>query len=345
MRKHGIASRVIAPHDLSPAEIAFWDELSSSVTAVSSPFLSHHFVRAVAESGMNVRVCVIYEGDAIRAFFPYQYRSPISGWLKASEPAGGEMADYFGLIAEPGFSITPKELLRLAGTSCLNFSHLDEIQLKYGLTGEQPRVGLRIRLNSPSSEAGDAMSPARRKYVKDTERRERQLAKEVGETSFNFDVQHDRPAVLDHLIRQKRAQYARTGKPDALKEAWKIRLLHKLADYRFDGCRAVLSTISAGDKWIAGHFGIAGNGVLQYWFPVYAPEFARYAPGRLLIHRIAQNCPSAGIHTIDRGEGDNPSKREVANDEHLYYRGVWADESLRSWMAHGVQRIKWRLGI
>lgn len=344
MDERELRARVTAPHDLQAAEVDAWERLSSQVPALASPFQSVHYARAVAESGMRVRVCVIYRGDAIVGFFPYQFRGRVQALAGAAEPVGGEMSDYFGLIAPPGLRIAPPGLLRLARISYLCFSHLDETQLAYGLTGEQPRTGLRIRLGRNGVLGEDMAESANRKYLKDTERRARQLAKDVGAIAFGFDVRDSRRALLDSLIDAKRMQYRRTNMPDALAEAWKTRLLHLLSESRYASCRGLLSVMSAGDRWVASHFGIMGNGILQYWLPVYNPDLAKYAPGRLLIHRIIDSAPAASIHTIDRGEGDTPSKRELANEEHRFFRGAWEAGSMSGLVAHGLQSIKWRFG-
>ena len=344
MDERELRARVTTPHDLHAAEVDAWERLSSAVPALASPFQSVHYARAVAESGMQVRVCVIYRGDAIVGFLPYQFRSRFQALAGAAEPVGGEMSDYFGLVAAPELRIAPRGLLRLARISYLYFSHLDETQFAYGLTGVQPRTGLRIRLGREHLLQEGAAESANRKYLKDTERRVRQLAKDVGEIDFSFDVQDGRSALLDSLIASKRMQYRRTNMPDALADAWKTRLLHLLSESRHTSCRGVLSVMSAGSRWVASHFGIMGNGMLQYWLPVYNPDLAKYAPGRLLIHRIIDSAPAAAIHTIDRGEGDTPSKRELANEEHRFFRGAWEAKSISGLFAHGLQSIKWRLG-
>jgi CelD/BcsL family acetyltransferase involved in cellulose biosynthesis len=293
---------------------------------------------------VNVRVCVIYRGGAVCGFLPYQFSSRLSAWTKTAEPIGGEMTDYVGLIANPELRITPDRLLRLARINYFGFSHLDESQLGFGLTGEQPRTGLRIRLARDTERPLEALLTERHKYRKDTERRARQLAAELGPIEFVLDVQQGRREALDNLIKQKRAQYQRTNVPDALANPWKPALLHKLSACQFSSCRSVLSTMSAGGHWIAMHYGIVGNGVLQYWLPVYNPAFSKYAPGRLLIHHVIGASRAAAIHTIDRGEGDTSSKRELANEEHRFYRGVWHNKSVASRVAQGFHSIKWRLG-
>jgi CelD/BcsL family acetyltransferase involved in cellulose biosynthesis len=100
--------------------------------------------------------------------------------------------------------------------------------------------------------------------------------------------------------------------------------------------------MSAGGRWVAIHFGLIGNGTLQYWLPVYNPEFSKYAPGRLLIHNIIEASSQHGFHTIDRGEGDTASKRELANEEHRFFRGVWHNQSVASSLMRGVHSLKWR---
>lgn len=344
MVEYGIHARVVKPSELTEDEISAWERFCAHIPSLSSPFLSLHYARAVAESGIDVRVCVLYHDGSICGFLPYQFRNHFSAWSKSAEPVGGQMTDYFGLVAEPGLRVTSGQLLRLAQLSHLGFSHLDESQLEYGLVAEQPRVGLRVRLQTGAERPLDALLSERRKYLKDTDRRARQLCNEVGPIRFTFDIQHNRSVLLTKLIDEKRSQYLRTNVPDPLRERWTHALLHALSEYRFKTCRGVLSAIWAGDHWVAIHFGILGSGVLQYWLPVYNPAFSKYAPGRLLIHHIIDSAHTASIHTIDRGEGDSSSKRELANEEHRFFRGAWYNKSVASGIARGLHSIKWRLG-
>lgn len=344
MSEQNLLARLATPDTLSAPELACWERLCATVPALASPFLTPHYARAAAASGLDVRVCVITRDGQPCGFLPYQLPDRLSRLLGSAEPVGAEMTDYVGLVAQPGLQLDPARLLRLAGLNHFGFSHLDDSQLGYGLAGEQPRVGLRIRLDRDSADPLETLLAERHKYRKDSERRARQLAKEVGPIAFDLDVGHDRHAVLQQLVGHKRGQYRRTQAPDALAAPWKARLLAELSGYRFDGCRGLLSTMYAGDTWVAMHFGLVGNGVLQYWLPVYNPALSKYAPGRLLIHAIIGAGRDAGIHTIDRGEGDTPSKRELANEEHAYLRGAWHNRSVSSAAARAVHSIKWRLG-
>ncbi|MES2072223.1 MAG: GNAT family N-acetyltransferase [Pseudomonadota bacterium] len=344
MQNQRYTARVVKPLQLEQAEMLVWERLSATQAHLASPFLSVHYARAAAESGLDARVCVLYRDGSPCGFFPYQFEGRIAAWLKSAAPVGGGLSDYFGLVADANFRISTSELLRLAQLNHLNFSHLDESQLQYGLSGERPRTGLRIRFDAEAADRTQ-LSSMSHKYLKDTERRERQLSREIGPVHFEFDSQDQRLEKLQHLIAHKRTQYQRTEVSDALAAPWKSALLHKLLDRNFATCRGVLSHMTAGDTWVGSHFGIMGNGVLQYWFPVYNPDLAKYAPGRLLLHSISKATHANQVHMIDRGEGDTPSKREITNEDHQFYRGAWYNQSVSTQLARSLQSIQWRLGI
>lgn len=341
-----LRSEITTPLDLPPALLARWQQLCADSPALHSPFLGPAYARAAQQAGMAVRVCVLYRDSQPCGFFAFQYASLWQRWLRAAEPVGGSMTDYVGLVAEPGLRVSPPELLRLAGLNSFDFTHLDQSQQEWGLHGEQPRTGLRIVLDQAAADPLAALLADSAKYRKDSERRARQLTQDVGPLRFVINEQQQRAATLEALVRHKRSQYQRTGARDALEHPAHLALLQALTDNEGSayGCHTLISTLHAGEQWIAMHVGLAANGVLQYWLPVYHPDYGRYAPGRLLIHHVIAACRGEGVHTIDRGEGDTSSKRELANEEHHFYRGAWRNRSAAGQLARGVQSIKWRLG-
>jgi CelD/BcsL family acetyltransferase involved in cellulose biosynthesis len=334
-------ARVLDPRDLDPAQVAFWDGLLARHAPLQSPFLSVHYARAVQASGKCVRVCVIFRDDAVAGFFPFQFDSLGARLVGAASPLGGVMTDYVGLVAAPELRVAPAQLLKLARLNTFTFSHLDQTQQAFGLDGEQPRIGLRLRLDADDP-LGALLRPQHR-YMKDSERCARLAERDLGVLEFSFDQHENRSAMLDQLIEQKRLQYQRTQVPDSLHEPWTRQLLHQLAQTDQPGCHGQLSTLYAGGKWLASHFGLVCHGVLHHWMPVYNADFNKYAPGRLLMHRMIEACPPAGILTIDHGEGDSTSKRQTANEEHFYYRGQWHNRSMASFVSRGYQSLRWRL--
>lgn len=329
---------------LPAAVIDEWEHFSRTEPAASSPFLSFHFAKAVADAGVDVRATVILDQGQIAAIFPYQYNSRWGRLAGAAERIGGELSDSFGLIAQREFRIDPTDLLHLARVNYINFSHLDEVQFRHGLRGGQPRTGLRVQLVPGAERPLEAVQSVTRHYMKDSAKRERKLHDEVGTITFEFDAEENRANLLADLIDKKRAQYRSTGVTDALAATWKQSTLHRLSDCKAATCRGILSTMFAGDQWIASHFGLLGNGIFHLWFPVYNPKFSQYSPGRLLLHHMLHSCKSHGFQTIDRGEGDTARKREIANEEYRLFRGVWTNKTGASYVIHALNRVKWRLG-
>ena len=335
-----LSGEVLAPDAIDAAGAAAWRALNASSEALASPFLTLPYARAVQQAGRRVRVCVIRQDGAPVGFFPFELDGAGALLAGAGSPLGGVMTDYVGLVAAPSLRLSARQLLRLARLSTFTFSHLDESQLAYGLDGEQPRLGLRLRID-PADPLASVR--AQHKYFKDSERCALKLAKEVGPLRFDYNRGEGRAALLEQLIVLKRGQYARTGVADPLAAPWAQALLRALAQSTAPECTGVLSTLHAGQTCVAAHFGLSSPQVLHHWMPVYHADFSKYAPGRLLMHNMIEACSHSSIRMIDHGEGDSVSKRHVANEEHPYYRGVWHDGSLASVATRGVQSLMWRL--
>jgi CelD/BcsL family acetyltransferase involved in cellulose biosynthesis len=332
-----LTSRVVSPEHLDSEELSVWDRLCGSIPAFRSPFYSAPFSRAVAAVRSGVRVCVLRRNGTPVGFLPFQYTTPLSRWLAAAEPVGNPLNDYFGLIADPDVRVSAQDLLRHSGLCYLGFTHLEESQLGLGLEGEQPQVGLRIHL------AGDGtLGGAKKSFVEDTARRQRKLEAAQGQLRFRF-AETDWAAPLQHLIDKKRQQYKETKVADPLTPEWTRAVLKVLAGTRHDVCSGVLSTLYAGDTWVASHFGLRSGNVLHYWFPVYNPDLREFAPGRMLLKRICEAAENEGVRCIDRGAGDSQAKRDMANERHLFYRGAWFQPGMKSTTVRAVHSLKWRL--
>jgi CelD/BcsL family acetyltransferase involved in cellulose biosynthesis len=74
------------------------------------------------------------------------------------------------------------------------------------------------------------------------------------------------------------------------------------------GCYQLLY---AGDRLVAGHFGMRSRTVWHCWFPVYDMEMANYSPGLILHLKMAAHAPSAGLHTIDLDRGRSEYKTRL----------------------------------
>lgn len=319
-----------------------WAEFCASSADLSSAFLSFPYTRIAAQVFSGVRVCCIGQDDHTLAFLPYQFSRPIHRLLGLGERVGGEMNDCFGLIAGTECALSPRRLLRLARLNALLFTHLDQGQSRFGLTGSQPQIGLRIDLRAGSTAYWDALKRGDKRFVADSERRERKLIETHGALRLTFH--HPDPETeLTRLIAAKRAQYARTGATDCLDDAKSRRFLHLLAASDDPLCRGVMTTLHAGETWVASHFGLMHGGTLHFWFPAYNPDLHAFSPGRVLLMALIKQADGLGLRCIDRGTGDSQAKRDFANADHIFTRGLWSRRTAGAALIQAGLSLQWRL--
>jgi CelD/BcsL family acetyltransferase involved in cellulose biosynthesis len=337
----GLQSRVVLAAQLTAHDIAAWDNLCREHTHLRSAFLSPHYCMAVAACHPRVRICVIEKQGQAVGFLPFQFRNLAQAVLGAAERVGEEMTDYFGLVGRPGLQLDSCTMLRLANLHFLCFSHLDETQFSYGLQGENPERGYRMVIQDPVCYWRNLRN-SHKNFVTNTERKERQVEARFGPLRFTA-VETDWQRAMETLLKEKSAQYLRSGRHDLLGIRWKRNLVEMLADVQEETCSGMLSTLYAGETWLASHFGLRCMNVLHYWFPVYNQKFGQFGPGRLLIKALIGASASLGINTIDHGAGEARYKLQCSNRTHEYFRGTWQRTGLRSFIGRAATNLRWRM--
>ncbi len=335
-------ARFVMGDSLSDNDVLAWRELLQVSAPLGNAFVSPTFAAAAAKVYGRVEACFIESSSGLAAVFPYQFPTAFAAAARAAVRVGEEMSDLFGVIARPDFRCTPQELLAWADLNYIYFTHLEEAQLDLGLSGEKPEGGLRIRLPHGGAAYLEDLRRSDPKFSKDTERRLRKAAQELGESRFCLE-EPDPAAWLPRVLAEKRAQYLRTGHDDWLAPPGRSKLLEILSHVREPDCSPIVSTLAFGDTWAAIHFGLRAGRTLHYWFPVYNPALASYAPGRLLLHHIIANADQGGIEIIDRGSGESQAKRDFPSERHMFYSGVWYRPGLRSFIYRAFQSAVWRM--
>lgn len=329
--------------ELTGEEITAWDHLLQG--DLRRAFMSRRYVNAVAETGGDVVILVLYDVHAPCGFLPLQRIAGLRGRVGIFEPVGDVMTDYFGIVAADGLVMDIAKLLAATQgrVNAVLFSHLDQTQARFGLVGEEPRTGLRTWLGTPAGDYWANLRKSDKKLVYDTERREKKLINEAGPVTFEWASQN--PASdMAWLIESKKAQYVRTGKMQApLFDSGKVALLNRLLASQDENCQGVLSTLRCGEEIIAVHFGLRCHAMLHVWFPVYNPEYSSYSPGRILFRHLFARAATEGIQVFDRGEGDTQAKRDFANETHTFSRGLWHANGWRGLRARIVLSAFWRM--
>jgi CelD/BcsL family acetyltransferase involved in cellulose biosynthesis len=335
-----LTADVVPARDLAASDMAAWRAMIAANPALDNPFFAPDFTVAVSQAREDVYVAAIRDRGLPLAYLPFQFAGPWQRRAGAAERVGGHLSDFCGVISGPDLRLTPAELLHLAQINAFTFSHLCAEQADM-LGGEKPVDGLRANLGSGWNDYWTARRAAEKAFTADTDRSRRKIAETLGELRFTFNESD--PGALEHLIAIKRAQYAKTGVADALAAPWTRTLLGALSRSRAIHCTGVVSTLYAGDTWVASHFGISSPRTLHYWFPVYNPELSRFSPGRLLLRAILEAAAGRRIATVDFGAGDAAYKRKLATATYQVFRGDWYRPGLTAFGYRVAQSLSWRL--
>lgn len=332
---------LVLPSQLSDEDVSAWGIFNAQSPGLSVAFLSHPYALAAENVFPNVRVCRVERDGKAVLFFPFQFRSSLHRLFGIGQRLAGELSDYFGVVADGDVRLDPKALLKMSRLQALLFTHLAESQAVFGLAGHAPEPGHLIEFPAGGRQFWEERRSLDKKFVQDTERREKKLAKDIGAIKFVFDCP-DLPT-LESLIATKRDQYRRTGAADTLADPSARAFLRHLAGQRHSQCRGILSTLYAGDVWVASHFGLRCEQTLHYWFPVYNPQLSAYGPGRLLIKQVIEAGANQGVTRIDRGAGDSAAKRDLSTRQHAYLRGLWLRPGVQGLAYRMALSARWRL--
>lgn len=325
------AMRTVPFDGLSAAELDAWHALRAANPALDSPYFHPGFAAAVHASGRPVHVAVSTRDGGIDALVPHHRDG------RVLRPAGWPGADFQGPVLAAGTPFRPLGLLS-RGTGAYVFDHLVEEAPGFGpwVLGRRPSPyldvtgGLPGYLGRASRSGRDNMNQARRRAAK--------AEREHGTVKFEADSR-DRDA-LALVIALKRAQYAATGAADYFAEPDRVRLLESLLGARDGSFGGVLSTLHAGPRLVAAHFGLRAGGVLHWWFPVYDPEFARLSPGWMLLRELVAAAPTLGVDRIDLGRGEDEYKRRAKTGETWVCQGLVTRNPARRAAAVAMTRAR-----
>lgn len=297
--------QLLSIQDVSPEIWGMADEWRLASPCHSSPFCTSEFAQLIGKLRDDVKVCVLGERDTPDLIWPLHISR--SGWAR---PVGAPFSNRNGPLIKPGKTF---ELLHLFA--------------EFGLSGmvaqgliPQPALQLPEGYSSPShvtdiSKGVDALLAARKKahpaHFKRLFRLERKLYREHPDATFNFDNQSGE--IREQLIALQRRQLAETGRHNVLDPHWVSAMLDGLQTMALPHLKTTLSTLTAGDRLIAGELNIYSEHYMIGWIAAFNPEFGRYSPGNLLTYNIIKNMQQHGLTFYDAGPGNDQYKRYLAN--------------------------------
>jgi CelD/BcsL family acetyltransferase involved in cellulose biosynthesis len=308
-KKQTTSVQVLRPAELEPRHWLAWNRFVSDNPFLTSPFFSPHYALTVSRIVPDVFIGILKrEGDPI-AFLPFE-----RGADKIAKRL--RLCDYQGVILGPEMKIDIVSFLRECGLCGWEFDHLianQEFLRPYHLSrAAAPIVDL--------SEGYNAYLVQRKSsgglgQIKEAQVKMRRMEKAIGSLRFEFHMNSQ--SILGQLIDWRYHRYESRHEKSLVKS-----ILESFLGIQEPDFSGILSSLHAGDKLVAAHFGLRSGKVLAHWFPAYDAACAKLSPGSVLNLKMIECAADFGIHTIDFGKGDQS------------YKLRWTDQSIP--LAEGV---------
>lgn len=297
----GMQGRSIHAGDLTPDLIELWKMFCRGSALYHSPFYWPQFTHAVASVRSDVRIAIFEQHGDVAGFLPFHLTRSGVG-----KPIGGQLNDYQGPILAPGVRIDPQVFLQAAGISSYDYNHLpasfEELTADACGNSVSPQMDLSQGYDAFVARKDSSWTKAKREM----RRRSRKTEEDIGPIRFTF---HDPDeTIYRRHVEMKNALYERAGTQFRIGPDWVGGVLDRLRHYSDPEFSGVMTTLHAGDRLLAAHFGLKTSSVWHWWFPSYDLAAAKLGPGINLVDRCAMAAGELDIALIDFGRGDGAFK-------------------------------------
>jgi len=328
-----LTAETFHPVYLSETDIATWRALCTSRPDFANPLLGPDFALAVGAVRSDARVTVWRWPERVAGFLAY-HRRP--GGL--ARPIGAPLSDYHALVARPGLDAA--EALTVAGLSSFRFTGLIDPNQAFDAITVAEHEAYVVNLHGAAEDYLEALRAESPKRFKNYRRLDHKLDREVGPLSIRAPDRD--PDAFDKLIAWKRAQLARTGAHDFMRPSWTKALMASLFNQDRGDFQGLMINLYAGDRLVAGHFGVRAGSVYHPWIASTDPELAAWSPGQVFLQRAIAAMPDLGLTTYDLGPGHDHYKRPYALDTRVVMEGVATGGGSRGLMAQASEQA-WAL--
>ncbi len=300
-------ARVIRPDELDASLMENWRTLVDGNRLYRSPFYSPEFTCAVASSRNDAFVAVIEDAGRIIGFFPFHN---LRGGV--AKPIGGPISDYQGPILSGDFDPEPQSLLKECGLAAYDFNHLPRAMKSFDALSYATSRSPLMDLSSGFEQYAAGQTKSWKSSMKAMRRRWRKTEREIGPIRFTFHDASDE--TYERHKGMKNKLYKKLRVSSGLDTPWVANTLDIIRRTQTPTFAGVMTTMHAGEKLMAAHFGMRSRTVWHWWFSSYDLEMANYGPGITLIYEAARSANERGLNIIDFGRGEAEYKSVFSND-------------------------------
>jgi CelD/BcsL family acetyltransferase involved in cellulose biosynthesis len=301
--------------DLGEALCARWRHLQSLTPDFGSPLVGPDFAKLIARHRGDGKVAVGYRGGEAIAFMAFH--AAARGYVRA---IGAPFCDYQAIVSDPAEPVNGNDFLAQAGISSLVCTSLMD---PHGLFANQTLETVdsyRIDCIHGSSNFMESLRAANPKWAKNLRRLGNKMDRELGAMRL---VGHDRAqAGFDALMDIKIRQFHETGMTNVLRPAWVMGFMNELfanQDGEFGGC---LVSLYAGEKFVAGQFGVRLGDWFHPWIASTCPASHPYSPGIVFLAEMLKEADALGLRVIDLSEGHGHYKAQFCRTPYKAKAGI-----------------------
>ena len=330
--KRVISVEVMRPDALDASCIGAWRAMQAATPAFANPLLGPEFAIAVGAVRQDAHIAVWRDAGAPVAFLAH-HRRP-GGFAR---PIGAPFSDYCALISGPGFPLSGLDALESAGIAAMQ---LDGLADPYGLFSRVQTVSepaYRIRRGDV-----DAAPALTRNQARNAQRYRRKIERDIGPLRLQAP-DHD-GASFDALMGWKSQQLNASGLHDVLAPVWTRTLMQALFERRAGPLQGLLIMLYAGDRPVAGHFGVRTSDVYHPWIAALDSELGAYSPGTLHLRAAIEAMPQMELSTYDLGPGSGQWKAHLSNDVLRVRSGLAATDTPEG-RRHAAKDQLWTLPV
>jgi CelD/BcsL family acetyltransferase involved in cellulose biosynthesis len=298
---------LVHPRELGDADVRAWRGMQDADPAFSSPLLAPQFAQAVGAVREDARVAICREASEYKGFLAFHSRPDAF-----ARPIGAPFSDLHGLVSAPDADLRGSDLLQAAGLRALKVSGLID---PYGRLSGGPQAqshSQRIVLNGDAEAYLERVRAQSRNGARNLKRYSARLSQDLGPLRLKGPDQNT--SALERLFAWKSAQLRASGLHDFLAAGWIKTLMHLMFETRQQGFEGLMLNLYAGDRHVAGHFGVRLGRHFHPWIGAMDPELRTYSPGIVFQWQTIAAMPGLDLDIYELGAGGEHWKRMFALD-------------------------------
>jgi CelD/BcsL family acetyltransferase involved in cellulose biosynthesis len=293
-----------------------WRALQALTPDFGSPLLGPDFARLVGNYRPQANVAIGYDKqDQPIAFFGFH--SVSQGYVRA---IGAPFCDYQAIVSDPTASFKGEDFFKLAGIDAIAFSSLSDPLNVFDKTHMEVVEAHRIDCDNDGEAFSEKLRLSNTKWSKNVRRLTNKMDRELGTVRL---VAHDtNRESFDTMMAIKVAQFHQTGVTNVLRSDWVQRFMRDLFDMRgadFGGC---MVSLYAGEKFVAGHFGVRLGDWFHPWIASTCPLSHPYSPGIIFLNEMTRQSDKFGLRIVDLSAGHGHYKSQFCRDPISVHAGV-----------------------